>query len=60
MEQDRILRLPEVLTRVGFAASTVRALVRTGEFPRPVRLGRRALGWKESSITDWLETRPLR
>ena len=26
-------------------------------FPRPVRLGQRAVGWPESAIAAWLESR---
>jgi prophage regulatory protein len=28
-----------------------------GDFPRPVRLGIRAVGWRESDVRDWLESR---
>jgi prophage regulatory protein len=33
-----------------------------GEFPKPVLLGKRAVGWPEPMIVDWLasrKTRPL-
>jgi len=28
-----------------------------GAFPRPVKLGKRAVGWRASDITAWLESR---
>jgi prophage regulatory protein len=28
-----------------------------GDFPRPVRLGKRAVGWRESDLQDWLASR---
>ena len=28
-----------------------------GKFPKPVKLGARAVGWVESEVTTWLESR---
>ena len=28
-----------------------------GAFPKPVKLGERAVGWKADEIADWIETR---
>lgn len=50
-----ILRLPEVKTRTGLARSTIYLRVKQGDFPRPVPLGGRAVGWVESEIETWLE-----
>ena len=27
------------------------------DFPRPIKLGKRAIGWKASDISAWLESR---
>lgn len=52
-----IWRLPMVMSVVGLAKSGIyRAIVRDG-FPRPVRLGQRAVGWKASDVAEWLRTR---
>ena len=53
---ERILRRPEVETRIGLSRSTIYAMMAEGRFPKPVRLGRRAVGWPESTITNWLES----
>ncbi len=29
-------------------------------FPKPVLLGKRAVGWAESAIADWLSSRAIR
>jgi prophage regulatory protein len=55
---DRIIRLPEVLARAGLGRSTLYAMMERGEFVRPVRLGARAVGWRESEVADWLAARP--
>lgn len=54
---DRILRRPEVQTRTGLSRSTIYAMLAEGAFPAPVRLGARAVGWPESEIAAWLESR---
>jgi prophage regulatory protein len=54
---ERILRRPEVQNRTGLARSTIYAMMATGAFPRPFPLGQRAVGWAESEINAWLESR---
>ncbi len=54
---DRILRRPEVEARTGLSRSTLYAQMADGAFPKPVRLGRRAVGWRETDIVAWLESR---
>jgi len=51
-----ILRRKQVEARTGLSRSTIYLRVSEGTFPRPVRLGgRRAVGWIESEIQQWLE-----
>jgi prophage regulatory protein len=52
--QQRILRLPEVKAKTGFGRSTIYALM-----PRSIRIGARAVGWLESDIDQWIETRRI-
>lgn len=52
--QLRIIRRPEVESRVGLARSTIYELIKEGKFPAPVQLGARAVGWFESEIEAWL------
>ena len=58
MTADRIFRLPEVLARTGLGRSTLYSMVERGEFVRPVRLGVRAVGWRESDLAEWMAARP--
>jgi prophage regulatory protein len=53
----RILRLPQVMERVGLRRSSIYAGMRSNEFPRSVRIGRRAIGWHEAEINDFVENR---
>ena len=54
----RIIRLREVVTRIGLSRSTVYEKIASGEFPAPVALGGRRVGWKETEVDDWIESRP--
>lgn len=53
--KERLLRLPQVLERVGYKRSRFLDLVRQGVFPKPVRLGARAVAWPESQIDALVE-----
>lgn len=52
-----ILRRKQVEARTGLSRSTIYQRISLGEFPAPVSLGARAVGWIESEITDWLANR---
>lgn len=52
-----ILRLPAVKARTGLSRSTIYNRIAEGNFPEPVSLGGRAVGWIEAEIQDWLEAR---
>lgn len=58
-----ILRLAQLLLILGLSRSTVYAKLALGSshdptFPRPVRLGKRAVGWRASDVFAWLAARP--
>ena len=55
---SEIYRLPEVVAICGIWRSTVYEMIQRGEFPGPVKLGARAVGWRRSDIEAWLESRP--
>jgi prophage regulatory protein len=52
-----IIRLPAVKEKTGLSRSTIYQQVASGEFPKPVSLGLRAIGWFESEVNAWLENR---
>lgn len=63
-EQDQealtILRLNQVRQRTGLGRSTVYDKVKAGDFPPPVSLGERAVGWVEAEVTAWIADRVKR
>lgn len=44
-------------TRVGLARSTLYEMIASGDFPKPILLGKRAVGWREVDIEKWIESR---
>jgi prophage regulatory protein len=48
----RILRRPEVEARTGYPTSTLYTKIAAGEFPRPIKLSARAVGWDERRVED--------
>jgi len=55
--QVQVIRRPEVEALTGLSRSTIYAMISEGMFPKPVKLGKRAVGWRESEIVAWLESR---
>ena len=49
-----ILRLPTVKTRTGLSRSTIYLRVAAGNFPKPISLGARAVGWIDAEVEAWL------
>ena len=53
----KILRRPAVEATTGLSRSTIYQHMQAGVFPRPVRLGPKAVGWLESEVLAWIEAR---
>ena len=50
----RILRLPAVKNLTGLSRSTIYSHIANQQFPAPISLGARAVGWLEQDIETWL------
>ncbi len=55
--QMRILRTPEAATYVGLSSSTLEKMRLTGDGPRFIRLGGRAVGYAIEDLDAWLDAR---
>lgn len=53
----KLLRLPEVRQIVRRSTSRIYADMNEGLFPRPIRIGSRAVAWRESDIQAWIDER---
>jgi prophage regulatory protein len=52
-----ILRRKQVEQRTGLSRSTINLRAAQGDFPKAVSLGARAVGWLESEVEEWLNSR---
>jgi prophage regulatory protein len=50
-----ILRLPHVKASTGLSRSTIYLRISQGTFPKPVKLGGRAVGWVQTEVQEWLQ-----
>lgn len=55
---DRLLRRKEVEHETGLSRTTIYRLMDEGTFPRPRRIGARAVAWPSSEIARWKAMRP--
>jgi len=53
----RVLRLPAVECAVGFKKSKLYDLIKEGQFPQPVRLGAKSVGWLADEVQAWIKQR---
>ena len=53
----KVLRLPDVMDRVGLGSSFIYLLIQRGEFPKPIKIGARAVAWIEPEVDVWIEER---
>lgn len=55
---EKYYRLPKVREfAAGLSTTTIYRLMGEGKFPRPVRIGGRAVAWKESDLLQWQAAR---
>jgi prophage regulatory protein len=55
---DRLLRRSDVLAATAISTSSLYFYMKVGDFPRPIKIGKRAVRWREHEVNDWLRTRP--
>lgn len=56
-QQLEILRRQQVQERTGLARATLYQLIQQGQFPRPVSLSARTVGWLSHEVEAWLRER---
>ncbi len=57
MKKIEILRLPQVMKRIGVSKSWVYQNLKNGKFPKQIFLSERLVGWVDSDIDDWIKSR---
>lgn len=60
---DRIIRMPELVQMLGLSRSTIYDKLNTksprhdAQFPRAIKIGNSAIGWRQSEINQWIVDR---
>jgi len=52
---NRILRIRQVLEVTGLRRTSLYKKLNANEFPKPVKLGVRAVGWREADVHAWMD-----
>ena len=55
----QLLRLSDVTKLTGLSRATVYRLVEKDRFPRPRRIGDRAVAWVNSEVEEWADGLPV-
>jgi prophage regulatory protein len=55
MQDERLIRLPGVLERIGVKKSTLWNWVKAGKFPQPIKLSERVTVWRSSDVQKWID-----
>ena len=56
-ENQRLIRRKEVQAKTGLGASSIYAMMKSGEFPQCLNLSERRVAWIESDIDKWIAVR---
>lgn len=51
----KLIRIKDVMGRTGLGRSTIYKYMSIGGFPKPIKLGTRAVAWVESEIEAWVQ-----
>ena len=50
----QLYRTKELTELLGISRSTLYNWTLSGHFPKPIKLGSRAIAWSESDVQDWI------
>lgn len=51
---SRLIRFPEVKDRTGLGRSVIYKYIEEGNFPKPIKIGKRAVAWLSTDIDTWI------
>lgn len=50
----RLLRLPQVLDKTGLKRAQIYTYMKSGSFPKSIKIGPSSVAWLESEIDEWI------
>ena len=58
--RDRLLRVADVVEKVGLSRTTIWRLGKLGDFPDPVAAHGSCIAWSEAEIDEWITRKQYR
>lgn len=55
IENERLIRQNECINRTGLSRSTIWRMEKEDKFPKRIRVGKRIVAWKMSSVQNWID-----
>ena len=55
--EDRLVRMDEWTKKSGHARSSICRLVAEGLHPAPIKIGKRSIAWRASTLVAWINQR---
>ncbi len=55
MALNKMIKLPAVMEATGYGRTTIYRLMEQGKFPQSIKIGARAVAWRESDIKEYLD-----
>ena len=59
LQEPLLVRPRDVSRLVGLSRTTLWRMVGRQEFPRPVKIGQRAIGWRTVDVAAWISSREV-
>ncbi len=51
----RLMTMRQLTEQINLSRSTIHRMVKRGNFPAPLRVGQRAVRWREADVVAWQE-----
>ncbi|WP_175949656.1 helix-turn-helix transcriptional regulator [Burkholderia vietnamiensis] len=55
--ENRVLRIKSVVEATGLSVASIYRLAESGAFPKQIKLGPRAVGWRSNEVYAWIDSR---
>jgi len=55
----RIIKLAQVIEITSLSSATIYRLIKTGQFPKQLKLAQRSSGWLLEEINNWLDSKRI-
>ena len=53
----KLIKKNEVMEMCGISSSTLYRLIKSGQFPNPVKTSERSVAWIENEVEQWIDSR---